>query len=329
MSNSDGAYDPIIASVFAAASPTGGSTEAAFVPVVLGVNKVTKPPKARQSPDLKLPWRNHNYSFFEVLERGVRFLVAVVVEHEDPVKEAIPRIAQEIASSNVFIEDAERRVSTCFICEKDTQFAFWNDEPVVVLYEHKNFNDPAGTAHEMAHAIYDAQGRSARGKGQGAARAAAFQLRIGDIFVRLGKTTKTTVNDRQMAVGHAMVDPSQWRPNGPFEHPFRDPDEFFASALEAYQFGRTGLQSAIQQATMLDAGVEQPANELMELLRQFVEREAISISTLTPERRKAAEEALRLAIAPAVVSHSSSGDGLADTSLRLGALLDPSRREDL
>jgi hypothetical protein len=221
----------------------------------------------------------------------------------------------------VIIEAPDRRISTFFISTVNSSFALWNDEPVIFFDRLKDMTDVSRTAHEMAHAIYDALRRQALGKGPGAARAAAFRLRVADIFRRLGATALTT-GGTPHAVGHVMVSQSQWQPGADPEHPWQDPDEFFAAALNGYKFGRPGLQTAIQEAIRLDASVELPANELLELLRMLVELEAISVPTLTPERKRAAEDALRRTGAPdTVADRMTSGSNHV-----LLLLLDPSAR---
>jgi len=64
-------------------------------------------------------------------------------------------------------------------------------------------------------------------------------------FSRENKTDDYTVGTETPLAGLWIMDPSQWLPGSAMEYPWHDPDEFFASAKEAYRLNRKGLERAV------------------------------------------------------------------------------------
>ena len=86
----------------------------------------------------------------------------------------------------------------------------------------------------MGHALFDYLGNPGRASGKDTGKARNLVLRVADIYSRLGRTklyrAKATLGaEEDHPVGHWMVDPSQWLPGMKAEHPWQDPDEFFAA----------------------------------------------------------------------------------------------------
>jgi hypothetical protein len=251
-----------------------------------------KPDQAQKSAagDLQLPWKHGDYSFFEVNSSGIRFLAAVDAKEEERVRTAIPSIAKRISADNTRITDLSSRVLVCLVAGTTTRFALWNGKPVLAL-------DPSDltvetAAHEMGHAIFYALKLRAEGTTKDSAKAGDFRLAIADIYARLSDTTDFTEGGETHPAGLWIVDPSQWVPGGAKEHPWTDPDEFFASAKAAYQTNRKGLQGAIARFKKLDAKVEAPGKQLLALLEAFFGKGELSSRRLSEERSATARKEL-------------------------------------
>ena len=200
--------------------------------------------KAQSMSDLGLPWKHGDYSLFEDKSAGIRFLVGVSSDKaESTARAVIPAIGKRIAADNLHIKAPSSRVMICFIVPTTTRFALWEGKPVLML-------DPSDAeaktaAHEMGHAIFHALESQAESKTKDAAKAGHFRLRVADIYARLSQTKNFTEGDETHAAGLWIADPSQWVSGGAKEHPWADPDEFFASVKEAYQVNRKGFERAI------------------------------------------------------------------------------------
>jgi uncharacterized protein DUF4157 len=257
-------------------------------------------PLIQRSPgppaNLDLPWTHGDHSLFEVSSHGVRVLVGVAATSEASVRKVIPKIAERVSKDNKLIKDPKSRVATVFIAQTSTRFALLHGEPVLML-------DPADAdvetvAHEMGHVIF--QALSSRGGDPKATDAAAsknFTLQIADIYHRLSGTKNVKMKgtfgkDETHAIGLWMVDPSQWKSGGKVEHPWDDPDEFFASAKEAFQTDRAALLKSIKKAVAIDSAVKDPAKELIAALDDFLGSGKLSATTLSGTRLKDAETAL-------------------------------------
>jgi hypothetical protein len=320
MSTTADAYGFVIAAALSSTPRTAAET--AMLQMVLNVNKAPTPP----SPDLKLPWQNSSFRLFEVTEKKIRFLIAILAENEAPVRAAVPVIAAAIIRFNGFIELTERRLSTCFISDVNSTFALWNGRPVILMDELVKLSEATQTVHEMGHAVYDALARLALTRGPRANRALALRILLGDLFVRLGGTRETDLNGRGIPCGLLMVDPSEWSPGTPPEHPWEDPDEFFASALEAYQIDREALDRSVTKWSAFDASIAVLAKELLALLQAFVQGDKPPGGKLSQERTNAAEEELRRPKSVNTVESSPTRYGLSDSSEKLRFLLDPTKR---
>jgi hypothetical protein len=241
--------------------------------------------------DFDLPWKHGDYSLFEVTSSGIRVLVGVATEkYETSARKAIPAIAKQVAAGNNRIRDEARRVKLCLIVPTTTRFALLNGDPVLML-DPPNA-DAATAAHEMGHAIFHALEEMGSSGSKQAAGASAFRLRIADIYLRLSDTKEHTIGDQTHPAGLWIADPSQWAGSGEHEHPWDDPDEFFASAREAWQMNQAGFMKAIARLTKVDPKVKQPATELVGLLKEFLNKNRLRDTKLPKQRAEDASKEL-------------------------------------
>ena len=246
--------------------------------------------KAQGVGDLQLPWKHGDYSLFEEKSAGIRFLAAVGTDTEKSIRETlIPIMGKRIAADNATIQ-ASSRVTLCIIAPTTTRFALWQGKPVLMI-------DPpdAGeetVAHEMGHAIFEALKNQAESKTKDSAKARNLRLNVADIYARLSQTKDITEGNATHPAGLWIADPSQWLPGGKSEHPWDDPDEFFASAKAAYQLNRKGLEGAIAKFKKFDPAVGAPAKELLALLDAFFKKGALPSKGLPEARASAAKTEL-------------------------------------
>lgn len=265
-------------------------------PAVPGGAVVLRRPKEKPSSsdsegDFQLPWKHGDYTLFEVNSSDIRCLCAIGEDQEKTVRAAIPAVAKQIAQDNARIEDSASQVKHCIVAATTTRFAFWNGKPVLALNPADVSVDTA--AHEMGHAIFQALKKQGESKGKGAGKARGFRLTVADIYARLKDTDDHTVGEETQPAGLWIVDPSQWSPGSAMEHPWQDPDEFFASAKEAYQLNRKGLERSIAKLKKVDARVGPPAKELLALLRAFFGKGTKTSAKLSKERAATAGEELQ------------------------------------
>lgn len=281
------------------------------------------PTKAGKSPpkdagsDLKLPWSWGDYTAFELMSSGIRFLVAVGKTRQSAAKSAIPQLASRIAADNAAIADSARRVTTCFITSATTRFAYWGGKAVLML-------DPADAdvptvAHEMGHAVLDSMMQAgASTKKTTAAATTSIPDRVADLYLRLRDTRVPA--DSTVAVGLMMVDPSEWSPGAKSEHPWENADEFFASAKAAYQVNKKGLTASIKKATRADKSVGPLAAELLALLDAVFGKGKLPTGVLPKDRSAAATTELGR-----VKQATQIADSVA-VYPQLGWLIDPASR---
>ena len=238
--------------------------------------------------DLELPWKHGDYSLFEETSAGIRFLVGVSGDKEGEIRREIPAISKQMSADNSRIDDPASRVMVCFVVSTTTRFALWQGIPALML-DLPDANVEAA-AHEMGHAIfYFLEGR-AKSPEKGAAKADNLRLLVADIYVRLSQTKAFTEGSETHAAGLWIADPSQWGSGGAAEHPWRDPDEFFASAKEGFQLHRKGFENAIDRFKKFDPAVGKPAKELLALLDAFLAKGRLPSKAL-PEAPAAAAKA--------------------------------------
>jgi hypothetical protein len=256
--------------------------------------KAKQPAKAgeKQAVDLGLPWTHGDYSLFEESSSGIRFLVGIAGTEEATIRAAIPAIGKRIADDNKLVKDPAQQVLTCIIAvPTTTRFAHWQGTPVLML-EPKDVN-LATAAHEMGHAVFHYLKGRAASKEKDAGGAGNFRLMIGDIYARLSTTKEYTFQEKTIPAGLWIADPSQVSPGSPSEHPWQDPDEFFASAKAAFQVDRKGFEASIARFTKHDPAVAQPAKELMALLEQFLGKTRLPAKpSLSKERTATAKSEL-------------------------------------
>jgi Domain of unknown function (DUF4157) len=245
-------------------------------------------PGAAASGDLRLPWSHGDYNAFEVTSSGVRFLVALPKEGEKEVRAAIPRLARQISTDNDRIP-ASARVMTCFITASTTRYTSWKGKPALILNPPDDVNR-AAVAHEMGHARFFALTQAQAGPAGSAAPGHDVALRVADLYLRLEATNKPP--DLTKAAGLMMVDPSWWSPGAKSEHPWSDPDEFFASAKEAYQVNPKGLRASIARAEKVDPAIHALGAELLAMLDALYGKGSMPAKTLPKDRTDAAEQEL-------------------------------------
>lgn len=230
-------------------------------------------PRIQLSPDgpdaavgQGLPWQHGNTELFELKSGAIRFFVASTSDQQKKAAQANAKaIAGQISAANARIADPARRVAICFIVSTTTRFADWQGTPVLML-DHDDATAATAT-HEMGHAIFDALGRRAVSKAKGAAGAMNLRLRIADIYARLMATTHAPESTKSFGI--LIADPPTWGSETESEHPWADPDEFFASARKAFVLNPKGFKAAIKRATAIDKNVGPPAQELLSLLGEF------------------------------------------------------------
>ena len=257
-------------------------------------------PVLQRAPDRQgtgaydLPWSGKGHSLFEVTSSGIRVLVAVVDSREAAIRGKIPPVAKRIASDNKLISDGVHQVKTCIIAPTTTRFAHFDGNPVLMLSADDVNEETA--AHEMGHALFDFYKARAVESGAEEVPAGDVRLFIADIYSRLASSTQKKITiggtEHEHAVGYWMVNPSQWQPGGKPEHPWDDPDEFFASAKAAYQINRRGLEKAIQRATKIDPAVKKPAQDLIDLLDDLLSSSKLPTRTVPAARTSAARKEL-------------------------------------
>lgn len=256
-------------------------------------------PVIQRSPgppaNLDLPWTKGSHSLFEVTSSGIRVLVGVAGSSEASVRKVIPKIAERVSKDNKLIKDPTLQVGTVFIAPTTTRFALLHGEGVLMLAPEDA--DVETVAHEMGHAVFHALSTRGSSKAKDAEPSKNFTLQMADIFVRLSSTKAvkmkgTLGKDETHAIGLWMVDPSQWKPGGKVEHPWDDPDEFFASAKEAYQTDRAALVKSIAKATKVDSKVKDPAKDLLTALDDLLGSGKLGASAISGARLSDAQTAL-------------------------------------
>ena len=226
------------------------------------LQRAPKRPGVAEAQDL--PFKSGGMSLFGIRARGIEILVGAANEKQEKKAGAnAAAIARQVAAANAQIADPKRRVKVCFIVTTTTRFAYWRGDPVLML-DHDDA-DAATAAHEMGHAIFDALLLRETSRAADAAKAGHLRLRIADIYSRLEKTTPT--KDLTVSVGLMIADPTTWSSATKSEHPWLDPDEFFASARKAFVLNPKGFRKAIDRAVKVDPAVKEPAEELLKLLR--------------------------------------------------------------
>jgi hypothetical protein len=263
----------------------------------------------RQAEKLDLPWKHGDYSLFEQTSSGIRVLVGTAGD-VTAVTAAIPGIAKQIAAGNARIPDPSYRVRSCLIVPTTTRFALFDGDPVLML--DPSNADAATAAHEMGHAIFHALDQIGSSGSKQAGPASAFRLRIADIYLRLSETKEHTVDEHTHPAGLWIADPSQWAPKGAMEHPWDDPDEFFASAREAWVIDRRGFTDAIARMTKIDPKVKKPAQELVALLAAFLGKGQLPKAGPAKANVKAATEELKRIKAVSSVKDTIMGGTLLD-----------------
>jgi hypothetical protein len=243
-------------------------------------------PQVKQA-NLDLPWRHGDYTLFVETNSGIRFLVGIGAEKENQIRSAIKAIGKQVSADNRNIQDPDLQVMTVFIVPTTTRFALWTGIPVLMLDPPDANMETA--AHEMGHAIFHYLNKRREQKSTDSARAHSFLLTVADIFARLSQTKQFTFDEKTAPAGLWIADPTQWRPGSKGEHPFDDPDEFFASAKEAYQIDLKGLKNTITRFKNIDINVVEPWNELLSLLDGMSKRKLIT-RKLPKERSSVAEK---------------------------------------
>jgi hypothetical protein len=246
--------------------------------------------KSPPGGDLQLPWKHGDHSLFEVTSSGIRFLVAVGNDQEKTIRAAIPAIGKQIAADNAKIKDAAARVAICIIESTTTRFARWKGTPVLAL--GPSDADVETAAHEMGHAIFESLRIRSESKAKDAPGAGNFRTALADIFARLSDSKEYKEGDEGHPAGLWIADPSQWAPGSKKEHPWDDPDEFFASAKAAFQINRKGFEAAIARMKKIDPKVDAPAKELLALLTAFFGRGELPSKGPPKARTEAAEKEL-------------------------------------
>jgi Domain of unknown function (DUF4157) len=288
------------------------------------VQRAPAPGPSRIGP-LQLPWTGQGHTLFQLTANGIRVLVAVRDEFEQSIRAAVSAITKRIAADNALITDPAARVNTCIIAPTTTRFARYQGEPVLML-DPPDANATTA-AHEMGHALFDHLGTRGRATGAVAGKAHNLLLRVADIFVRLASTKVYTAKATAGAeeghpAGHWMVDPSQWSPGTKAEHPWQDPDEFFASGKAAHQTNRAALVRTIARFAKFDERVRAPGNELVALLDDLLGKGTLPAAGPPASRTEAARSALE------TITGVSNVEKTLSRKTALGWLLIPESRPE-
>lgn len=195
---------------------------------------------------------------------GIRFMIAEGLRTKVDLKK-LPPIAAGINGVNALITDPARRINSVAIASVTTRFAMYKKKPLLLLDHHDV--DASTAIHEAGHALFDALRFSFKAQPDVA-------LRVADIHARLSATAAVNANERKAGrarsadhpAGLWIFDPSQWSKTLNTEHPWDDPDELFASALEAHRTDRKGVEKAIAKFARRDPAAAAPARELLALI---------------------------------------------------------------
>jgi hypothetical protein len=161
-------------------------------------------------------------------------------------------------------------VRDCFVVADapTTGFRLWEGVPVLLL----DFSTahPETAAHEMGHAFdhYFEERAEATGADHSTQ---PLLVRVAEVFARLALTRCRTKFGITAAVGHWAADPTEWMKDATEadkEHPWDNPDEFFASAKAAFQTDKNGLKNAIARMAKLDRAVSEPWGELLKIFQE-------------------------------------------------------------
>ena len=231
---------------------------------------------------------------------GVTFKIAVRErQHINPAE--LKKIAKAVNDANAMIKDPKQQVHEVAIANgATTRMATFDKKPILVLAPE--LATGATATHEAGHAVFEAIRKSKTGQDT--------LLRVADIYSRLMATKDTeattratdgTTQKETAASGMWPFDPSQWSKTISSEHPHQDPDEFFASALEAYKTDRKGLEAAIAKFAKKDPAGAAPAKEMLKLLDELTKGDAVTPPKLGGDEKKAAEAKLGQIKDPSVV----------------------------
>ena len=269
------------------------------------------PAQAKTRSALELPWEHGDYTFFEDESSGIQFLVGIAREQRAAIEAIIPGIGKRIADDNKLVKDPAMQVKTVIIAPTTTRYAHLNGVPVLML-DPSHVQVPTA-AHEMGHGVFHYLKERGSSKEKDAAGASAFRLKMGDIYARLSATKEVEIDGLTVAAGLWIADPSQWSPGSAKEHPWQDPDEFFASAKAAFQTDRKGLEASIAKFGKIDPAVKAPAKELLALLESFLGKGKLPAKAgLSAERAKTAQAELE----------RETGVSKAEETIMPGSLLD-------
>ena len=201
---------------------------------------------------------------------GIEFRLGVPIPDLATHEANLPSIAAEIKRANALITDSAMQVKFCVIAPSVTsRYATYKGAPALPL--DTNDANVETVRHEMGHAIF-AFYRAAEADPKSKFKDASTV--IADIYVRL-KATKAVDDDEVRTNGKKetqthpaglwIVDPPQWS-SQPSEHPWDDPDEFFASARKAFLTDKKALEKSIAKFKKVDKDVAKPAAELLTAL---------------------------------------------------------------
>jgi hypothetical protein len=270
----------------AKASPPGGNGIAARAQTDAMPSK--NPPALK--PDFEK--QHGDYYLAKYTIKGVSIHLSIMKTERATVENNLVGIADAMNAANTTIADPGFRVKLCAIANATTRFTTYKGQPIIVLAPQ---DAHATTArHELGHAIFN----YLRGiqKEKHPPRGAALQ--IVDIYARLKatkpvKATKRALDiesgqDKEVEVeqpaGLWIADPPQWSsaPGVRSEHPWKDADELFASAREAFLGDRKGFEASIERFAKFDPRVSEPANQLLAVLEALSKGRAPKPTKLVP-----------------------------------------------
>jgi RHS repeat-associated protein len=199
---------------------------------------------------------------------GIEIRVAVGVQKAKDLEGKLASIAKTVAKMNKLIPEPSLRVNLVVIADGINRFAKYKGQPILSLDDQGKLDEETVT-HEMTHPLFEAL-RAQVSKGNDSA------LVIVELFEKLAGTAPMEgLGGIEASAGLLMVDPSQWAPGSEPEHPWKDADEFFASAMAGYQINRKGLEKSIAAAGKHDKAVKQPGKDLLKALEAVAAGKAL------------------------------------------------------
>jgi hypothetical protein len=253
----------------------------------------------------------------------VRFFVRAGDKNlADKIRPNLSALTAEIAKLNGMMADPKAAVTQLFIWDgATTGFRIVLGRATVYLDTKYAVAGDVGTVtHEVGHAIIDSYSRQSGQQGGSAEGAAVRNVmqKVADLYLQLKQTKTATFGelgiasdvlpkDRSVALGHYMVDTSNWTKSREAEHPWDNFDEFFASAFEWFSRDREGLNTSIAKYSKKDAKIKPLGKELIALLEAIQTGKRPTKGFTIRDAKGTEEEIDRAGLPPTLVLKQEKG----------------------